>query len=129
MLNSSPLKNDAWKNPFLLGARYIWHLLPSLQETSPYPTKRESRKIIDSELPANSRGYVIVPRRVHSLKLTWPSLKETSIPTIQEGTPGLSPYNAMWVRATDQLRVRRTFQLPEETFCLLGAPENRVAWN
>ena len=35
-----------------LGERW-WN---TLQETSPYPTKRESRKIINSKLPAG-RGY------------------------------------------------------------------------
>ena len=38
--------------------------LYSLQEASPYPTKREGGKIIDSNMPC--QGDMLVPRRVYS---------------------------------------------------------------
>ena len=92
---SSPLKNEAWG-------------LPTLQETIIYLTIRE-KEIIFTNIAMGNPPFM-VSSIFHGMFIGY--IRFSSHPG------GINP----WL-ATDQLRVQlRSFQLPEELFCLLGAP-------
>ena len=103
--HSSPLKvsgrqlHTYWHTQCLScsfhGTRHSWgsfHGTRTINNEKTYPTKRKVRNIIDSNIP-KGWGYVIVPWRINSLKLTAdsplkigrflaPKRKRESIPSI-----------------------------------------------